>query len=511
MKFIDDISEKIGNLVQKSANKEVDENSFWADRKKRMGLLGLIVVGGLYMFADLMPDSKPVQRNRIQFTDTDMELDQKGRPTTVFSNKGAVKLSDMRSEDLMSTLQEELRDREHYLTAREAEIQRSQDIQAREMSDLRLELRRIQRETEIKLKQMDGIAASNSERSNHNNNAAELESQVGIDAMTASTNDAPQGRPRHVPPRNQSSQYDNVLSTPEQSVAAGHVQAGIRIMNSNVDSRVATGQILRMNNSLENQKSRDRSQVFADLADAKAELLTRQENQRATREEEARQAVEAEDKQRNIVHLPAGTIISGTLINGMQVPTGSSSSNNPMPALMRVKREAILPNYFSSDEVRECVIIASSRPVIEASRVVFRAEHISCLRDDGRHVESRLTAISSGRDGQIGVPATLVSRNGELLAKTAVAGFLEGLTDVLSKTSIEVNSDDGVFAISGNDLRNLTGSAAIAGAGDALDRLAQYYMDLADKMQPTLQVLPGISVDFNVTSLSTLDFNEEGS
>ncbi|MEF1336373.1 hypothetical protein REH81_06215, partial [Vibrio rotiferianus] len=66
-----------------------------------------------------------------------------------------------------------------------------------------------------------------------------------------------------------------------------------------------------------------------------------------------------------------------------------------------------------------------------------------------------------------------------------------------------------VYAISGRQMTQLTGSAALGGAGTAMERLADYYMELADKMQPTLKVSPGVEVDFIVTSLSVLDFNED--
>jgi conjugal transfer pilus assembly protein TraB len=291
---------------------------------------------------------------------------------------------------------------------------------------------------------------------------------------------------------------------------------GLRIMNASGNFRVASGQTLDMNNQEsmrqmamnagENLDSTD--DVFTRLAKKKAELAAKRTQLANAAEIQAEEAKAKAEYEANIVPLTAGSVISGTLINGMYVPTGSSSSNEPMPALFRVKKEAIMPNYFVSDEVVECVIVAGSRPAIESIRVIFRASTITCIREDGRATEDSIRATSTGPDGVTGVPAKLISRNSEMLAKTAMAGFLNGLTEIFSQTSLEVNEEDGVYAISGGDLAKLGGSAALGGAGEALTRLADYYMTLADKMQPTLLVNPGIEVDFLVTSMSQLDFNK---
>src|SRR5690554_1089308 len=56
--------------------------------------------------------------------------------------------------------------------------------------------------------------------------------------------------------------------------------------------------------------------------------------------------------------LPAGSIISGTLITGLDAPTSNSAKGNPHPALVRIKTESILPNRYRAD-LRECFMIVS--------------------------------------------------------------------------------------------------------------------------------------------------------
>src|SRR5690606_5224830 len=63
---------------------------------------------------------------------------------------------------------------------------------------------------------------------------------------------------------------------------------------------------------------------------------------------------QAEDSR---VYLPAGSIITGTLLSGMDAPTGKNSMAQLSPAMLRVKHEAILPNEFTVD-IKECFLLS---------------------------------------------------------------------------------------------------------------------------------------------------------
>ena len=65
------------------------------------------------------------------------------------------------------------------------------------------------------------------------------------------------------------------------------------------------------------------------------------------------------------IYLPAGTVISGVLLNGMDAPTGQEARKEPFPAVVRIQKDAILPNRYRSD-IRECFLIVSGRKSISA-------------------------------------------------------------------------------------------------------------------------------------------------
>ncbi len=530
------VKEQLAKGLSKTAEKDYKEDSFWADPKKRKIVVGCVALGFAYYLSTFLPEPRTPrerQQNTYDFAVNDLTGDEKHkRPKQIFSEAGADRLDAIESQDLVKAMEEEMKIRERNLEQREKEVAKNLQDKDNEIEKMHMDnaqaLRDLKQDSQSKLKQAEidnrqqaqqlVNALINGEDPNGIIKGVKIpdgmvltnpENITAPATMTPTVIVGPDGKP----------QRTSNLVTGTRRTAMGkrnNEATGLRIMNASGNFRVATGQTLDMNNQQSMQKmamnagedQAVREDVFTRLAQKKAELAAKRQQlataQQIKAEEERAQAEYAS----NIVPLTAGSVLSGTLLNGMYVPTGSSTANEPMPALFRIKKEAIMPNFFVSDEVVECVIVAASRPSVESIRVIFRASTITCIRDDGTATEDTLKATSTGPDGVSGVPAKLISRNTEMLAKTAMAGFLEGLTDIFSQTSLEVNSEDGVYAISGGDLAQLTGSAAFGGAGEAMSRLADYYMTLADKMQPTLLVNPGIEVDFLVTSLSQLDFNK---
>lgn len=66
-------------------------------------------------------------------------------------------------------------------------------------------------------------------------------------------------------------------------------------------------------------------------------------------------------------YIPAGSILTGTIISGAVYPTGKGSFESPMPALIRLSKSPILPNRYTSD-IRECFLLASSHGKLASER-----------------------------------------------------------------------------------------------------------------------------------------------
>ena len=150
---------------------------------------------------------------------------------------------------------------------------------------------------------------------------------------------------------------------------------------------------------------------------------------------------------RDALFIPAGAILSGVLLNGLDAPTGQGARKDPTPALLRIKHDAILPNRFRAD-VKECFVIVGGFGDLGSERALLRSETLTCVRTDGGVIEVPLDAYAVGEDGKVGVRGRLVSKQGALLAKALQAGFLTSFAKVFTQVpSIPISTGGAPDAI----------------------------------------------------------------
>jgi conjugal transfer pilus assembly protein TraB len=204
--------------------------------------------------------------------------------------------------------------------------------------------------------------------------------------------------------------------------------------------------------------------------------------------------------------LTMGSIITGVLINGAALPTSSSGQKDPMPILMRVKKEAIMPNHFTLD-IRECHLLGSGIGDLASSRGYIRAEAISCITNDGQAIEKNITAYAtSAGDGMSGIAGDVVFKSGAMLSNAMKAEFLANFGKAIAPQRVQsLNVNPGQSSMWEAQNFSYAGASGVAGGfGGAAERLSQYYMDLVDQTFPVIEVLPGTEVDFIVQKGMTM-------
>jgi conjugal transfer pilus assembly protein TraB len=187
----------------------------------------------------------------------------------------------------------------------------------------------------------------------------------------------------------------------------------------------------------------------------------------------------------------------GVLLGGLDAPTGGQSQTNPQPILIRLSDNSVLPNRFRA-EYRECFVIAAGYGDISSERAYLRTESLSCVRADGTALEVRIQGSVYGEDGKVGMRGRLVTKQGQMLANALMAGVVSGIGQGIStvNTSYSTSAFGQVATTTGSDaLRAGLGS----GVGKALDRLAQYYIKLAEQTFPVIEVDAGREIDVVIT------------
>lgn len=200
--------------------------------------------------------------------------------------------------------------------------------------------------------------------------------------------------------------------------------------------------------------------------------------------------------------LPTGSIIEAVVLAGLDAPTNQGAKRDPFPALLRFKKEAILPNRYRAD-VRECFLVASGYGDQSTERVFLRGETLSCGFEGGVFSEASMDSYAQGEDGKAGVRGRLVTKDGALLRRAALAGFAQGMSKAFDINVVPVvNTADDVADtanVQSLDAQDAIRTGAIGGVSKAFEKLADRYLELADSIFPVIELDAGRTVTFIVT------------
>jgi conjugal transfer pilus assembly protein TraB len=225
------------------------------------------------------------------------------------------------------------------------------------------------------------------------------------------------------------------------------------------------------------------------------------------RKMELRKDVNVERRKSKAI-IPAGAFVKGVLLSGLDAPTGGKAQTSPHPVLIRLVDKAILPNLYKSD-IRDCFVIGSGYGDLAAERAYIRLEAISCVKTNGEVVERKITGYVAGEDGKVGLLGRVVTKQGALLARMLVAGFIEGISRVFQQASTTVVvSPTGTLSTIDPNRAFQVGIAG--GFTEAARVLVEQYKRLADETYPVVEINAGRRVDVVFLQSFSLDDVEGG-
>lgn len=197
------------------------------------------------------------------------------------------------------------------------------------------------------------------------------------------------------------------------------------------------------------------------------------------------------------LYLPAGSILQGVLLSGVDAPSGKAAMKDPVPVLARLKKEAILANRFRAD-VRECFMLLETVGDIASERAMMRAITLSCVKKDSTIVEVNIAGYGVGEDGRAGLRGELITRQGSVLGKAALAGFADGLAQAFggNKGGLMMG---GIGMGGGGLSSDQFETGGLMGASSALDRISKWYLDRADELNPTISIDSGRQITVVLT------------
>jgi conjugal transfer pilus assembly protein TraB len=207
--------------------------------------------------------------------------------------------------------------------------------------------------------------------------------------------------------------------------------------------------------------------------------------------------------------IPSGSFVRALILGGVSAPTGGQAQDDPYPLFLEINGLAQMPNARKYD-IKRCRIIGSGYGEVSSERVIARLEKMSCITHDERVLESKVQGYIYDETGKYGIRGKLVTKSGQMIANSIRAAIGTGIGRAFQGGSATYGTNAwGSSEISFDSY----GKAAVAGLGegfgDGMDRLAKYYIDLAEQMFPVVEVDAGRMVDVVFSSGVDLRLKDE--
>ena len=208
-------------------------------------------------------------------------------------------------------------------------------------------------------------------------------------------------------------------------------------------------------------------------------------------------------------YVPSGTFVRAVLLSGLDAPTGGQAQSNPQPVLLRMVDDSQLPNRFRS-HMKACHIVATGYGDLSSERAYIRTESLSCITQSGAALDVPIKGYVAGEDGKAGMRGRLVTKQGQVLANALIAGIGSGLGQAFQQNAT-LTSTSALGTTTSVEPGKQFQAGVTAGVGKAFDRLAQYYITLAEKLFPVIEVGAGRTVDVVLTRGADLPIGDVGS
>lgn len=186
-------------------------------------------------------------------------------------------------------------------------------------------------------------------------------------------------------------------------------------------------------------------------------------------------------------YIPAGSFVRVVILNGLDAPTGGQSQSNPTPVLLRVLDSATLPNGYKAN-LANCVISANGFGDVSSERAYIRLDRLSCIAENGGAIDISIKGYVAGEDGKAGLRGRLVTKTGQILANGLMAGIGSGIGQAFNQAATQQNTNP-----FGGQTQQVKPGQEVqaglgAGVGRAFDQLARFYISLAERTFPIIEI-----------------------
>lgn len=220
---------------------------------------------------------------------------------------------------------------------------------------------------------------------------------------------------------------------------------------------------------------------------------------------------EKEVKSHNLdSYLPAGSYARAILISAVDASVGLNSQSNPRQALFRIVSDAksALDNNNKplTSNINGCVVTGAASGDLSSERAYVRLLKMTC-QVDGQVVETNIEGYAAdGSDGKAGIAGKVVSREGDLVTKSFLAGIVSGIgSGLAAKYKEGLTYSDSFSSVNEMTNKQIAGQGIGEGIENSSNTVADYLIKRAEQYQPVVSISSGKEVELVFMSGTYLD------
>ncbi len=255
----------------------------------------------------------------------------------------------------------------------------------------------------------------------------------------------------------------------------------------------------------ENRLEREVKRSRKDLPGVQSEPSIKVYTDSSTEEEDSPEAKKKKEESVPSIVLSSGSFMKVVMLNGIDAPTDFGSKSEPYPVLMNIVDTTVLPNLYRMN-LKNCFIIGAGYGNLADERAYIRTEKISCITASNRVIDTDLKGHAVGEDGKLGIRGKLISKQGQLIAQSLLSGSLGGLAKAFKpQQSVAINlGPNGNNSTVTPEIEDVFRAGGAEGVSTAMNKVAEFYLKMAEKIFPIIEIDAGRKVDILVLEQSDL-------
>ena len=212
-------------------------------------------------------------------------------------------------------------------------------------------------------------------------------------------------------------------------------------------------------------------------------------------------------------YIPAGSYVEAKMISGVDAGIGIVAEADPRQVLLRITGKAISAGYgkeyLTTNALLGCIVQALAIGDLSSEKAYLKPVVMTCARTENTVIEIPVKGYVTS-NGKVGIRGEIVSREGDLVAKSFLSGLVGGLGSGISQSYAPGYALSNGFAVkSGSEsLKNILGQGVGKGVGDSSSRLSDYLIKRAEQYQPVISINEGVGVDLVFQEGFSLEDND---